>query len=68
MVTQGPEANGIDWIDELSDEQCMEIFWLYVNLPEPFLEAHRPELLGQAMRFALREVAKSLGESGTPRS
>jgi hypothetical protein len=67
MVAQGPEANGIEWIDELSDEQCMEIFWLYVNPPEPFLEAHPPELLGQAMRFALREVAKSLGEAAAER-
>jgi len=65
MVTQGPEATGIDWIDELSDEQCMEIFWLYVDPPEPFLQSHPPELLGQAMRFALREVASSLGEGGT---
>jgi hypothetical protein len=65
MVAQGPEANGIEWIDELSDEQYMEIFWLSVNPPEPFLQSHPPELLGQAMRFALREVASSLGEGGT---
>ena len=52
-----PHLPGTDWIDELSDEQCMEIFWLYVDPPEPFLEAHPPALLGQAMRYALRQVA-----------
>ncbi len=35
----------------------MEIFWLYVDPPEPFLEAHAPALLGAAMRYALRQVA-----------
>jgi hypothetical protein len=51
----GPE--GTDWIDTLSDEQCMEIFWLYVDPPEEFLRSHPPELLGRAMRYALRLVA-----------
>ena len=54
-----PEVSGSDWIDELSDEQCMEIFWLYVDPPEPFLKAHPPALLGQAMRYALRQVAEA---------
>jgi hypothetical protein len=63
MVIPGPAATGTDWIDELSDEQCMEIFWLYVDPPEPFLQAYPPELLGQAMRFALREVAASTKDS-----
>ncbi len=62
MTLQGPETTGTEWIDELSDEQCMEIFWLYVDPPEPFLQSYPPELLGQAMRFALREVTRSLGE------
>ena len=52
-----PHLHGTRWIDELSDEACMEIFWLYVDPPEPFLEAHPPALLGQAMRYALRQVA-----------
>lgn len=47
----------VDWIDEMTDEQCMEIFWLYVENPEEFLNAHAPALLGRAMRFALHEVA-----------
>jgi hypothetical protein len=45
------------WIDELTDEQCMEVFWLYVDPPEPFLRRHPPELLGAAMRYALRAIA-----------
>lgn len=62
MVTQSRKGTGTDWIDELSDAQCMEIFWLYVDPPEPFLQSYPPRLLGQAMRFALREVASSFGE------
>lgn len=54
-----PEVGGLDWIDELSDAQCMEIFWLYVEEPDAFLAAHPPALLGQAMRFALKQVARS---------
>jgi hypothetical protein len=52
------EHDDTDWIDELSDEQCMEVFWLYVDPPEPFLERYPPALLGQALRFALRAVAE----------
>jgi hypothetical protein len=44
------------WIDELSDEQCMEIFWLYVESPDEFLNSHPAPLLGAAMRYALRHV------------
>ncbi len=50
-------SNAADWIEALTDEQCMEIFWLYVDPPEDFLASHPPELLGQAMRYALRAVA-----------
>jgi hypothetical protein len=56
-----PEPEGSDWIDELADEECMEIFWLYVESPDAFLRAHPPALLGQAMRYALREVLRSIG-------
>lgn len=55
-----PDQPPPDWIDTLSDEQCMEIFWLYVDPPEPFLEAHPPALLGAAMRYALRQVTATL--------
>lgn len=51
-------AKGTDWIDELSDDQCVEIFWLYVDPPEPFLESHPPALLGEAMRYALKVIAR----------
>ncbi|MFQ5702931.1 MAG: hypothetical protein ACE5HT_02805 [Gemmatimonadales bacterium] len=54
-----PAQSGTAWIDELTDEQCMEIFWLYVDPPEPFLAGHPPALLGQAMRYALKCVAEA---------
>jgi hypothetical protein len=46
------------WIDELSDDQCMEIFWLYVDQPDEFLRSHPAPLLGAAMRHALRLILK----------
>lgn len=52
-----PDKLGADWIDQLTDSQCMEVFWLYVDPPEPFLERFPPALLGQALRHALRQVA-----------
>jgi hypothetical protein len=58
-----------NWIDELTDSQCMEIFWLYVDPPEDFLARHPPALLGKAMRHALRQVvdwAAKEGESWRP--
>jgi hypothetical protein len=61
MNTVHPNHPPANWIDELSDEQCMEIFWLYVDPPEPFLESHPPALLGRAMRHALHQVADYLG-------
>lgn len=54
--------DGTAWIDELSDEQCMEIFWLYVDPPEAFLQSHPAPLLGAAMRHALRLVAAAQPE------
>ena len=45
-----------DWITNLTDDHCKEIFWLYVENPDEFLNAHPPALLGQAMRYALRTV------------
>lgn len=59
-VTPEP-PDGTAWIDELSDEQCMEIFWLYVEAPEDFLRAHPAPLLGAAMRHALRLVVAGRG-------
>jgi hypothetical protein len=34
-----PNDPGTHWIDQLTDEQCMEVFWLYVDPPEPFLSS-----------------------------
>jgi hypothetical protein len=56
------------WINELSDEDCMAVFWLYVDQPEPFLAAHSPELLGAAMRYALRAVAEDQRENTRKRA
>ena len=50
---------GPSWIDELSDVQCMEVFWLYVESPDEFLRSHPAPLLGAAMRHALRTVFSS---------
>jgi hypothetical protein len=52
-----PNPSGTAWIDDLPDEQCMEIFWLYVDPPEPFLTRYPPRLLGAALRYALKKVA-----------
>ena len=52
-----PDFEGTDWIDSMPDDQCMEVFWLYVDPPEAFLAQYDPALLGAAMRRALREVA-----------
>jgi hypothetical protein len=51
------------WIDEMSDADCMAVFWLYVDPPEPFLAAYPPPLLGAAMRYALRTIAESQRET-----
>ena len=63
MTDAASDVPGTEWIDSLSDEQCMEIFWLYVDPPDEFLRAHPPRLLGQAMRHALRLVAQG-GQGG----
>lgn len=56
-----PDFEGTDWIDTMPDDQCMEVFWLYVDPPEAFLAQHDPALLGAALRRALREVAAGTG-------
>jgi hypothetical protein len=62
------DDGGRGWIDELSDSQCMEIFWLYVDPPEEFLSRYPPALLGRAMRQALRQVVEwSDVSAGVPR-
>jgi len=61
-----PDDRRADWIDELTDSQCMEIFWLYVEPPEEFLSRHPPALLGRAMRHALRQVVEWAGRENDP--
>lgn len=61
-----PDELGADWIDEITDSQCMEVFWLYVDPPEPFLERFPPALLGRALRHALRQVAEQVSPPATP--
>ena len=56
-----PQVEGVAWIDAMTDEQCMEVFWLYVDPPEPFLQAYPPRLLGDALRFALKAVCGAAG-------
>lgn len=51
-----PYEAGSDWIDDLTDDQCLEVFWLYVESPEEFFAKHPKALLGQALRYALRQV------------
>jgi hypothetical protein len=58
MTDRAPDE-GLAWIDQMTDSQCMEVFWLYVDPPEPFLAKYPPALLGAAMRRALREVARA---------
>ena len=65
MSSPTPNEPGSDWIDELTDSQCAEVFWLYVDPPEPFLARYPPALLGQALRYALRQVAAQT-DSGKP--
>ncbi len=61
-----PHEPGTAWIDQLADEQCMEILWLYVDPPEPFLKAHPPALLGRALRYALHRVAEAEASRAAP--
>lgn len=51
-----PFEPGADWIDDLTDDQCLEVFWLYLESPEDFFAKHPKPLLGQALRYALRRV------------
>ncbi len=55
---KGRPSTDSAWIDDISDEECMEVFWLYVDPPEPFLAAYPPSLLGAAMRYALRAIVE----------
>ncbi|MDH5284899.1 MAG: hypothetical protein OEW80_13550 [Gemmatimonadota bacterium] len=68
MSDISPQVPEGDWIDQITDSQCMEVFWLYVDPPEPFLARFPPALLGAAMRHALREIASARPEASRPPS
>ena len=51
-----PSEVGSDWIDDLSDDQCLEVLWLYLEDPDAFFARYPKPLLGQALRYALRQV------------
>ncbi len=51
-----PDESGTEWIDQLTDDQCLEVFWLYLEDPETFFARHPKPLLGQALRYALRAI------------
>ena len=59
MPTRISNDEDFGWIERMTDEQCMEVFWLYLDPPEPFLTQHSPRLLGMAMRRALQEIARA---------
>lgn len=63
----GGPPNDPSWIEEMSDEECIAVFWLYVDPPEPFLNAHPPALLGAAMRYALRAIAENRSDTSDTR-
>ena len=56
MKPIAPYEPGTDWIDDLTDDQCLEVFWLYVESPDDFFAKYPKPLLGQALRYALRCV------------
>lgn len=76
MSVPEPDVEEFAWIDSMTDAECLEVFWLYVDPPEPFLAKYPPQLLGAAMRRALREIAvlpgvtprDGRGESGKSQS
>ena len=61
-----PEEPGSDWIDDLTDDQCLEVYWLYLESPDEFFARYPKPLLGQALRYALREVMKESDAAGAP--
>jgi hypothetical protein len=63
MARLEPIANGTGWIDELTDDQCLEVLWLYLDDPDTFFAEHPKRLLGQALRYALKKVAEEAGTS-----
>ena len=61
-----PYEPGSAWIDDLTDDQCLEILWLYLDDPDTFFAQHPKALLGQALRYALRHVLATQGAGPVP--
>ena len=60
-MTVAPHQEGSDWIDNLTDDECLEVFWLYLESPDEFFARYPKPLLGQALRYALRHVIATSG-------
>ncbi len=63
MATILPEERGSNWIDDLTDDQCLEVLWLYLENPDEFFARYPKPLLGQALRYALRAVWEAHGDT-----
>ena len=51
-----PYESGAAWIDDLTDDECLEVFWLYLESPEEFFGKYPKPLLAEALRYALRQI------------
>ena len=56
MSEVNPHESGSAWIEELTDDQCLEVFWLYLESPEEFFGKYPKPLLAKALRYALRAI------------
>lgn len=54
-----PTESGSDWIEDLTDDQCLEVYWLYLEEPAEFFKRYPKPLLGQALRYALRALSQA---------
>lgn len=59
-----PTESGSAWIEDLTDDECLEVYWLYLEEPEAFFKKYPKPLLGQALRYALRALIQ--GEKSPP--
>jgi hypothetical protein len=53
-----------DWIDAMTDDDCLEVFRLYTDAADELLARHGAVFIAHAVRYALYHVAQ-LGTSGT---
>jgi hypothetical protein len=50
-------ASDCEWIDAMSDAECIEVFRLYAESADELLERHGSAFIARAVRYALRYVA-----------